>query len=85
MKPVGIISASPSLFGGVRAQFHLRQIMVAVNAIVTNVAEIVITEVNKKLDQAGNLIDEKTRGFISKFILSLAAFTEMMIYGQIKK
>jgi len=76
-KVVGIISASPSLLGGVRAQYHLRQILVAVNAMTMNIPEIVITEVNKKFDEAGNLTDEKTVDFISRFILSLATFSDV--------
>jgi len=71
-KAVGIISASPSLLGGVRAQYHLRQILVAVNAMTMNVPEVVITEVNKKFDEAGNLNDEKTKEFLKPFIESLA-------------
>jgi len=74
-KVVGIISASPSLLGGVRAQFHLRQILVAVNAISMNIPEVVITEVNTKFDEAGNLTDEKTTAFLRKFIDALANFT----------
>jgi len=76
-KAVGIISASPSLLGGVRAQYHLRQILVAVNAMTMNIPEVVITEVNKKFDEKENLTDEKTIAFISKFIVSLATFSEV--------
>jgi len=76
-KVVGIISASPSLLGGVRAQYHLRQILVAVNAMTMNIPEIVITQVNTKFDEAGNLTDEKTVDFISKFIMSLATFSDV--------
>jgi chromate reductase len=73
-KVVGIISASPSLLGGVRAQFHLRQILVAVNAISMNIPEVVITQVNTKFDEEGNLTDEKTTAFLKKFIDALADF-----------
>jgi len=73
-KVVGIISASPSLLGGVRAQFHLRQILVAVNTITMNIPEVVITQVNTKFDDDGNLTDEKTTAFLKKFIVQLADF-----------
>ncbi len=73
-KAVGIISASPSLLGGVRAQYHLRQILVAVNAMTMNVPEVVITQVNTKFDESGNLTDEKTTAFLKKFIDELADF-----------
>jgi len=71
-KAVGIMSASPSLLGGVRAQYHLRQVLVAVNAMTMNVPEVVITEVNKKFDEAGNLIDDKTKEFLKTFITALS-------------
>ncbi len=71
-KAVGIISASPSLLGGVRSQYHLRQILVAINAMTMNIPEVVITEVNKKFDETGNLTDEKTKEFLQKFIEALA-------------
>jgi len=74
-KAVGIISASPSLLGGIRAQYHLRQILVAVNAMTMNIPEVVITQVNTKFDEAGTLIDEKTKEFLKKFIDELADFS----------
>lgn len=77
-KAVGIISASPSLLGGVRAQYHLRQILVAVNAMTMNVPEVVITNVNTKFDETGNLIDEQTTTFLKKFIDSLADFATLL-------
>jgi chromate reductase len=73
-KAVGIISASPSLLGGIRAQYHLRQILVAVNAMAMNTPEVVITAVNTKFDEDGNLTDEKTTAFLKKFIIELADF-----------
>ena len=77
-KAVGIVSASPSLLGGVRAQYHLRQVLVAVNAMTMNVPEVVITEVNKKFDEAGNLTDEKTKEFLKKFIEALAVHSSTL-------
>jgi chromate reductase len=77
-KAVGIISASPSLLGGVRAQYHLRQILVAINAMTMNIPEVVITEVDKKFDKDGNMTDEKTKAFIKKFIGALADFVTIL-------
>jgi len=77
-KAVGIVSASPSLLGGVRAQYHLRQILVAVNAMTMNIPEVVITEVNTKFDEAGNLTDEKTKEFLKKFIEGLAVHSSIL-------
>lgn len=76
MKPVGIMGASTSLLGTARAQYHLRQVMVAVNAIVLNKPEIMITEAKIKFDKSGNLTDKKAEKMISDFIVALAALSE---------
>jgi chromate reductase, NAD(P)H dehydrogenase (quinone) len=70
LKPVGIISASPGLLGGARAQYNLRQIMLAVNAYVLNMPEVMIAQVDKKFDEQQQLTDEKTKEFLSKFLLA---------------
>ncbi|MGA2822690.1 MAG: NADPH-dependent FMN reductase [Bacteroidales bacterium] len=77
MKPVGIMGASPGLLGTVRAQYHLRQMMVFLNAYVMNKPEIMIAQANTKFDEKGDLKDKKTKEFISQFILSLAAFCDI--------
>ncbi len=63
------------MLGGVRAQYHLRQIMVAVNAVVLNQPEVMIAQANTKFDGEGNLVDKNTKEFISKFILGLESLT----------
>ncbi len=75
MKAVGIMSASPGLLGGVRAQYHLRQILVAVNAMCINIPEVMISQANSKFDEQGNLTDDKIKEFIQRFIQALAAFS----------
>lgn len=63
------------MLGGVRAQYHLRQIMVAVNAVVLNQPEVMIAQANTKFDEEGNLVDKNTNKFISKFISALEMLT----------
>ncbi len=75
MKPVGIIGASTGMLGTARAQYHLRQIMVFVNAYVMNQPEIMIANAADKFDENGNLKDEKTLDLIRRFIESLADFS----------
>ena len=77
MKPVGILGATPGLLGTTRAQYHLRQIMVAMNAYVMNKPEIMISQANVKFDNEGNLQDEKTKQYLENFIASLAAFSDV--------
>ncbi len=75
-KRVGIISASPGLLGGVRTHDYLRQIMTAVNAFAINQSESIISKADTKFDESGNLRDKKTKEIMSKFIVSLAAFSD---------
>jgi chromate reductase len=75
-KPVLIQSASTSLLGGVRAQYHLRQIMVFVEALPFNRPEVMVAQAQNKIDEAtGELTDEPTRDLVRT---QLAAFAEFV-------
>jgi chromate reductase len=71
-KPVAIMGASPGMLGSARAQYHLRQMLVFLNAHVLNRPEVMIAHAPDKYDDAGNLTDGPTREFLKTF---LAAFT----------
>jgi chromate reductase len=77
-KPVAIMGASGGLFGTARAQYHLRQMLVFLNAFPVNKPEVMIGQAQNKFDQAGNLTDEPTREFIRKLLASLVAWTERL-------
>src|SRR5215475_12302580 len=49
-KPIAIIGASMSLHGGVRAQYHLRQIVVFLNMHPVNRPEVFIAQAQNKFD-----------------------------------
>lgn len=70
-KPLLILSASPGAFGGARAQYHLRQILVGLDARVMNVPEVMVSTAHKKISEDGALTDQPTLDFIGK---QLAAF-----------
>ena len=55
------MSASPSMLGGARVQYHLRQVCISLNLIPLNKPEVFIANANTKFDEAGNLVDEKTK------------------------
>ncbi|WP_160717967.1 NADPH-dependent FMN reductase [Chitinophaga solisilvae] len=61
-KAVAILGASQGQIGTARMQYHLRQVMVFLNAFVINKPEIMIGHAQHKFDENGNLTDE----FISK-------------------
>jgi len=74
-KPLAIMSASPSMFGGVRVQYHLRQVCVGLNLLVLNKPEVFIMHADDKFDQAGILIDERSRNAIAKLLKALVDWT----------
>lgn len=72
-KPVAIQSASPGLLGGARAQEHLRQILSAVDAVILNRPQVVVTQVAAKVDaQSGMLRDRETRQQVTRQLQALA-------------
>lgn len=74
-KPVLIQSASMGVFGGVRAQYHLRQIMVFLDAYVMNVPEVMVGQAQNKIDATtGELTDQGTRDFIAGQVKTFEAF-----------
>jgi chromate reductase len=74
-KPVAVQSASPSVLGGARAQYHLRQMMVFLDALFFNKPEIMVTFVNTKVDEAqGVLTDEPTRKIIAQQLAGFSKF-----------
>jgi chromate reductase len=74
-KPIALESSSPSLFGGIRAQLHLRHVFVYLDGRVLNKPEVLIPQVNTKIDAASvELTDPATRGFIADQLKAFAAF-----------
>jgi chromate reductase len=81
-KPVAVMGASQGLSGGGRAQFHLRQVLIYLNAHFINKPEVMITEAQKRFDSAGNLTDETTKDLIRELVQSLASWTRRLRAGQ---
>ncbi len=70
-KPTAIMGASPGQFGTVRAQLHLRQSLLYVNAQTLNKPEVFINHASQKFDADGNLLDEKARQLIRTLLDAL--------------
>ncbi|HEY9154681.1 MAG TPA: NADPH-dependent FMN reductase [Opitutaceae bacterium] len=73
-KPVAIQSASPGMIGGARAQYHLRQVLVFLEALTFNKPEVMIGQVNSKMNDKLELTDGSTRDQISSQLRAFAAF-----------
>ena len=82
-KPVAIESASPGVLGGVRAQYHLRQTFVALEARVFNKPEVFVGQAHQKIDATtGELTDQPTRDIIAQQLAGFAAFTRAHKHGE---
>ena len=77
-KPVAIMSASPGILGGARAQYHLRQVLVSLNMHAINRPEVIVASADEKIDENGNLTDEKTKKKIERLLESLVAWTKLL-------
>lgn len=77
-KPVAIMSASIGMLGGVRAQYHLRQVFVFLNMHPINGPEVIVTFAQNKFDAEGNLIDENTSRFLKQLLENLANWTRRL-------
>lgn len=75
-KPAILLSASPGMFGGVRSQYHLRQVCVALNLIPLSSKEVYVMKAHEKIDSNGNITDNKTNESISKIINDLINYTK---------
>ncbi|MGV4877746.1 NADPH-dependent FMN reductase [Acetobacter indonesiensis] len=75
-KPVAIQTVSPGAIGGARAQYHLRQSLVFLDAFVLNKPEVMIGQAAEKFDSERlELTDQKTKDFLVRQINALADLT----------
>jgi len=59
------------MLGTARAQYHLRQSLVFLNAYPMNKPEILVPYAENKFDQLGKLTDEFTRKMVKEFMTNL--------------
>jgi len=74
-KLAAIMSASTSSFGGVRAQYHLRQIMVFLEMHPVNRPEVMVPMAAQAFDPDGKLFDPKARDLVKKLLVTLYDWT----------
>jgi len=72
-KPCGIVSASTGISGGMRAQYHLRQILVFTNTPAMNQPEVIIPRAQDRFVD-GALTDTSTRELLRRFGVELSAW-----------
>ena len=72
-KPVALLGASMGRLGTARAQYHLRQVFVFLNAHLLNRPEVMIATAHERIDDAGALEDEDTGRRLTGLLEALAA------------
>lgn len=76
-KPAAIMSASTSIFGGARAQYHLRQSAVFLDMPVVNQPEVMIPKANEKFDAHGHLTDDLSKQLIAQLLAKLVELASL--------
>jgi len=77
-KPAGIMGASIGPIATARMQYHLRQILVALDMHPLNIPEVMIGNVQDKVNDAIEITDEKTKAKVSELLLALVAWTKKL-------
>merc|ERR1712130_651594 len=75
-KPGAVISCSPGMLGGVKAQNRLKYILsTGLNVHLVNRPEVIVPAVHQKLDKEGRLIDEFVTKNIEQLLHELVQWT----------
>ncbi|VVB76975.1 FMN-dependent NADH-azoreductase [uncultured archaeon] len=81
-KPVAVMSASTEGGGGAIAQYHLRQIMVYLNAYVLNKPQVLVNFADEKFDAKGALTDSDARTHLKVMLTNLQNWARLIKYGK---
>jgi chromate reductase len=77
-KAVAIMGASIGAMGTARMQYHMRQVMVYLNAYAVNRPEVMIAGAQHKFDHEGNLTDETAKKLIPQLSTALGDLSEKL-------
>lgn len=77
-KPAAIMGASQGSGGTIRSQLSLRQTFLFVEVYSMMKPEILIANCRDKFDDKGNLTDQRTREFLTKFLKSFVSWIELI-------
>lgn len=74
-KPVAIQTGSPGLIGGARCQYHLRQVLVFLDAYVLNKPEVMVSQIASKVSpDNGEFSDKAALDFVMTQIQTFSSF-----------
>ncbi|HEY5923316.1 MAG TPA: NAD(P)H-dependent oxidoreductase [Kofleriaceae bacterium] len=83
-KPCGIISCSPGQYGGFGANHHLRQSCVFLDMPVMPQPETYVAHADKIFGADGKL-DDRSRGYLEKFITAFARWVDQLAPAEKKQ
>src|SRR3954451_7769257 len=76
-KPIALQSASGALLGGSRMQYHLRQCLISIDALIFGRPEVIVTFAPQKFDaESLELKDQTTRDMVKLQLAGFARFIE---------
>jgi chromate reductase, NAD(P)H dehydrogenase (quinone) len=73
-KPVGMVGAASGMSGTIRAQTHLRQVMLYSDSPCLSQPEVLIPRAKERFDADGRLTDPSTHVLLEKFGAAMAEF-----------
>ncbi len=74
-KPIGLVGAATGMSGTIRAQLHLRQMLVYSDSPCMNQPEVLIPRAHERFSH-GKLVDESTRALVARFATAFVAFVD---------
>jgi chromate reductase len=75
-KPIGLVGAASGMSGTIRAQLHLRQMLVYSDAPCLNQPEVLIPRAHERFSTEGRLTCDSTRELLAKFGAAMVTFVE---------
>jgi len=73
-KPIGLVGAATGMSGTIRAQTHLRQMLVYSDSPCMSQPEVLIPRARERFDAEGRLSDASTRVLLEQFAAAMVAF-----------
>ena len=75
-KPIGMVGAATGMSGTIRAQTHLRQMLLFSDSPCLSQPEVLIPRAHERFDAQGRLTDPTTHTLLEKFGVAMVAFVE---------
>ena len=75
-KPIGIVGAASGMSGTIRAQTHLRQMLLYSDSPCMSQPEVLIPRAHERFDAQGRLTDPSTRTLIERFAAAMVEFVK---------